>query len=116
MVYPWSLVLLADMRLADDEREALWHNFVEMKECCIPPGFGRSIWAKAQANLPEAWAWWSDKGWQRFWWFFSQLITLQCADIEWRHGRNRSRNHRAGQTGMSSFASRYVQGEANTNS
>ena len=37
---------------------------------------------------------------------------MQIADIEWRHGRNRSRNHKDGQSALTQFTAKYVGGEA----
>ena len=90
----------------------LWHSFLDKPSCCLPAGFARKLQAKALAAQPESRDWYSDSSWCLFWWFYAQVITLQCADVEWRHGRNRARNNQHGFSGWSQFVSRYIIGEA----
>jgi len=41
----------------------------------------------------------------------AHLLTLQCADLEWRHARNRRRTNVHGQSGFAQFCSRHVLSE-----
>jgi len=44
--------------------------------------------------------------------FFAVLVSMVVVDIEWRHGRNRARSNKHGQTCLAQFTGKYVGGEA----
>ncbi len=75
--------------------------------CCLPPGFARKVLNAILDYLdllsPE---------WVLRFRVLARLLTLQCADIEWRHGRNRSRGHDHGKDSLTQMAARSVAGEA----
>ena len=106
--YPWRLVRLADDRIPFEERLREAQEFIDTPRCCIPPGMARGVHSgsasAAEMLSPEM---------QRIWLAFGRLVTWQTADIEWRHGRNRARSHKYGQTTWGTFVARYITAEAN---
>lgn len=50
--------------------------------------------------------------WRQRWQLVARLMTLQCADVEWRHGRNRQKTNPYGWTKLETLASRSVCAEA----
>ncbi len=63
---------------------------------------------RESADIPDFF----DSEWQLMLLYFGHLITMQIADLEWRHGRNRNRSHRHGQTSLAQFTAQFVASEA----
>ena len=104
--FPWKLVSLSDHRVPQAERAALANSFMTANPCCLHPGFARRLQSRVtEADLQSP-------PWSHIWVLFARLLTLQCADVEWRHGRNRSRSQAYGQSAFTHFTARYVNAEA----
>ncbi|CAK0896531.1 unnamed protein product [Prorocentrum cordatum] len=109
--YPWLLATLADTRRPEAEREAVASRFLNTQSCCLREGMAR----KLKAHLEQGSATARDMlqgTWMHIWFYFAVLVTMQVADIEWRHGRNRSRSNKHGQTSVSQFTAKYIGCEA----
>lgn len=96
----------------DDDKMSVWRAFLNKRACCVPPGFARKLHARALAAGVVAERWPLEPYWQNFFYWFAHLLTLQCADVEWRHARNRARSNKYGQTGMHVFLGKHIRGEA----
>ena len=111
--FPWKLVSLGNLLLPAETRKRLWADFLSKSECCLHPGFSRKVLAYARAlPQPARDDLWQEKYWQTFWFWIARAMRLQCADIEWRHARNRRRSDDTGKTSFGAFCSRYVLAEA----
>lgn len=108
--FPWRLLVLGDKRVPMTERHALWATFAQARPCCLQPGFARRLHEQHRNCSAEEIC--ESERWVRIWLWFSRVFTMQCADIEWRHGRNRSRSNPFGRTGVAQFAAKYVNAEA----
>jgi hypothetical protein len=105
--FPWLFVSLVDDRLAPQEKEHIAAAFDDLHPCCLPSGFARklketgvtSAQLMARSDVQELFTW------------FSRLVRMQIADVEWRHHRNRARSHSHGQTRWATFSASYVNGE-----
>lgn len=105
--WPWRLLALADTRLSYADRLAVADAFVRMRACCVPPGLARNVLAMnptADALLEPPWI--------GRWHMFAKLVTLNVADVEWRHGRNRNKASHFHQNTMVQVAARSVCSEA----
>ena len=105
--FPWVVLRVIDDRidLATRVREA--DAFYRLAECCMLKGFFRKLRSSiASANDLFA-SIWQDRLRRA-----AQLMTLQVADIEWRHGRNRKRAQHSGLDSMTQMVARSVAGEA----
>eukprot|EP00975_Prorocentrum_lima_P016999 3602317-Prorocentrum_lima.AAC.1 len=105
--YPWALVQLADDRVPEAERRMAAQRFLRVPSCCCWPGLARRILADATAETDLM-----NDTWMRRWRLIARLLTLQCADVEWRHGRDRNKARHQGQNTMSQLAARSVCAEA----
>ena len=105
--YPWCLLSLIDERNSRLERLRLAEKFFRTPECCLPVGFAKKVLPQSQAgaDLLEA-------EWTRRLQLFARLLTLQCADVEWRHGRNRARAKNHGHNSIPQTIARSVCAEA----
>ena len=96
--FPWKLVSLGNLLLPAETRKRLWTSFLSKSECCLHPGFSRSVLAYAKAlPQPARDDLWEQEYWQTFWFWIARAMRLQCADIEWRHSRNRQRSNDDGE-------------------
>ena len=110
--FPWRLVALGDTRHTQAAQDRLWTEFLETPACCLSPGFARKLQQRALNDQNAAGFQWSrDPFWKSLWFWFARLFTLQIADCEFRHARNRSRNNF--RTGLGQFVARYILSEAN---
>ncbi|CAK0893274.1 unnamed protein product [Prorocentrum cordatum] len=85
--FPWGLVRLCDDRFSAAEREQLAEKFFRTPECCLHPGFARKV-ASALASSREL----LTEKWLARLRVLVRVLTLQVADVEWRHGRVRAPN------------------------
>ena len=90
----WAILLvgLADPRLSSEEKSALRAEFRQAHPCCIPAGLARKLHQRGFAAEEL------DEGATRFLLYYALVLTMQCADLEWRHGRHRRRSHQHGQS------------------
>ena len=109
--WPWKLLSLGDDRFSEECRKAIWLEYLDEAPCCLQAGMARQIQAEARAH-PSGREWLRDEMWIQFWRDLGQMVTLQIADVEWRHSRNRSRSNKDGKTAFTSFESKYILGEA----
>lgn len=101
---------LVDDRVAPQEQEQLAAAFDDLHPCCRPSGFARklketgltSAQLMARSDVRELFTW------------FSRLVRMQIADVEWRHHPNRARSHPNGHTRWATFSASYVNGEMTT--
>ena len=82
------MILLGDPRMPEAARRGIWHNFLDTALCCLAPGFARRLHSVASARDTDR-AWHLDPWWPNFWLVFARCLTLQTADVEFRHARNR---------------------------
>lgn len=107
--FPWLLCAIADERRPLSERRSIALLFTSASSCCLRPGFANRLHARDLA--PEDLL---SPPWSQVLRFFAVVFSMQVADVEWRHGRNRQRTHRHGQTSWHQFVARYIAAEAQT--
>lgn len=98
-------------------RQQLMDEFIERGRClfCLPVGFWRIFWTAVYFDVPLRDYYLTSDGGMDFWYHLAWLLTLQCADIEWRHARNRARSSTRGQScGIAYFTAKYVTNELAT--
>ena len=107
MKRPWVVFRLIDDRIdyATRFREAC--SFHRLRQCCVLPGFFRKLWSAISSADDLFLRPWQDRLRRS-----AMLLTLQVADIEWRHGRNRKKAKHAGTDTMGQLAARSVGAEA----
>lgn len=107
--FPWLLAGLADRRRPLSERRRIASDFLRAAPCCLRAGMARRLRLRDppltvdQMVSPE---------WVEVWHYFALLVTMQIADIERRHGRNRKQNNKNGQSCLAQFVAKYIGGEA----
>ena len=107
--FPWLLAGLADRRRPLPARRDIAGDFLRAAPCCLRAGMARRLRLRDppltvdELTSPE---------WVEVWYYFGILVTMQVADIEWRHGRNRRRNQKDGQSCLAQFTAKYIGGEA----
>lgn len=86
------LIGLVDPRLSSEEKSVLRADFRQAHPCCIPAGLARKLHQHgfAAKDLGE--------GATRFLLYYASVLTMQCAELGWRHGGHRCRSHKHGQT------------------
>ncbi len=106
--FPWRLCELADGRTPLEVREKIAREFDAARACCLPPGVARELKASGVTGQELL----TSEAWHQVLWEWSKLVTLQIADVEWRHRRCRSRLNRLGQSRYSHFVAKDVNQEA----
>ena len=101
------LLSLIDPRqpLAKKRHRADW--FVSHRPCCLKPGFAREAWHSLSDAVELLGPKWSNRlhG-------LARLLKGNCADVEWRHGRNRGRAQKQWQDTVTMLAARGLLSEA----
>ena len=103
MVNPFLLVGIADTRLSATARTNIAEAFFVEPLCCLRPGMARDL----RERLVDAAALLTDI-WCIVLYFFAVLVSMVVVDIEWRHGRNRARSNKHGQTCLAQFTAKYI--------
>ena len=99
---------LCDPWVDDVSKRLIVAKWANSSECCLTPGFARQL--KTQGVTVEALL--HDLAWRSLLIQFARVISQQVCDIEWRHGRNRARSHKSGQTRFHNFCARSMNSEA----
>lgn len=86
---PWCLVSLADSRIDEHGRRRIAQQFLRSPPCCVCPGMARQILESPEKPSVDDLV---GPVWSHRFSMLAALLTLQCADIEWRHSRNRKRS------------------------
>ena len=105
---PFRLVGVADTRRNMSERIQIAKDYFAKPMCCLRPGMAHDLRLRAgmcaNALLSALWC--------NICFCFAVLVSMVVVDIEWRHGRNRGRSNKHGQTCLAQFTAKYVGGEA----
>lgn len=104
----WRLTMLADQRVDDCEKDEITMEFDSTNACCLPPGFARQLKVACVTGHQLRY----DPLWQEFLLQLARLILQQVCDLEWRHGRNRTRADRDGKTRLDTLTAEAVLAEA----
>ena len=110
---PFCLVSLADARLSEPARQSIWQKFAQAELCCLPPGMARRLHEGHHRRLAADVC--ADSSLMHLLSWFASLWTMQCADVEWRHGRNRQRTNIHGKTALPQFSAKFVNAEMRAN-
>ena len=113
--WPWRLLVLADNRISVEERAQVATSFVRCSSCCLPEGIARQLHNKLRMKgRLTAQFLLKDREILFFIYSVARLTSFTIADVEWRHGRQRSQCHADGQTTWCIFVAASVNKEAKT--
>ena len=100
----WWILREVDHRIPLATRLRQAEDFLRMRSCCLHIGFARKVHSLVSSakELVETDLWTARLR------FTARLLTMQCADIEWRHGRNRHKSNNHGKDSMTQMVARSI--------
>ena len=100
----WWILRVVDHRIPLATRLRQAEDFLRMRSCCLHIGFARKVHGLVSSakELVETDLWTARLR------FTARLLTMRCADIEWRHGRNRHKSNNHGKDSMTQMVARSI--------
>ena len=103
--WPWKLAALCDTRIALVDRRELALEFWDVPDVELGEHFSMRLRASVETPMQLL-----SPATQSFLWAWSSQVSTSVANVEFKHGRNRARAHRA--MSWQSFVAQYVNHES----
>ena len=104
--WTWQLLRLCDHCTTQADHAKIRNNFFQVLPCCLQPGFVQHV--HAATSRPDDLM---EEKWMVRLQMLARLLTMQTADVEWRHARNHWKAGASGST-LGQMACRSLAAEA----